>query len=142
MEGASYAMIRSAQEFLELDRSEEQAQYYRAAHDSAPIEVWNELIEKYPESRFSVAHNKTLPLEILRVLASDQDTRVRAMVAMRRKLDEPTQRLLAQDPDAGVRMCMARNKRATTVVLNLMLADPWDKIREVARERLRDDQGS
>jgi len=129
-------MIRSAQEFLELRFSDDPAKYQRAAHDEAPLAVWRELIESYPESRYWVAHNKTVPLEILRALALDGDVRVRGMVALRRKIDEPTQELLASDQDSGVRLSVARNKSATRRVLASMLTDEWDEIRNTARHRL------
>lgn len=83
-------MIRSADEFLALRYSDDKEQYDRAAHEEAPIEVWRELVDSYPESRFWVAHNKSVPLDILRMLATDIDPHVRGMVAGKRK---PTSRL-------------------------------------------------
>lgn len=83
-------MISSAQEFLGLRFSEDPELYNRAAHEEAPEDVWLELVEEYPESRFWVAQNKTVPLTVLKRLASDDDSRVRGMVAMKRKLDEHT----------------------------------------------------
>jgi len=130
-------MITSAAEFLDLRFSEDPSKHQRAAHEDAPLHVWHELVEAYPESRFWVAHNKSVPSEILRLLASDEDARIRAMVAMKRKLDEATQEILARDPDSGVRMSIARNERATERVLRSMLADPWDEIRKVVKDRLQ-----
>jgi hypothetical protein len=129
-------MISSAEEFVELRSSESPEEYGRAAREEAPAEVWREVIEKYPEFRYWVAHNKSVPLDILKILAGDQDVRVRDCVAGKRKLDEATQEQLAKDPDSGVRMRIARNKKASERVLALLLEDPWDEIRKVARERL------
>lgn len=129
-------MISSAEEFVALRSSEKPEEYHRAAWEEAPSEVWHEVIEKYPDYRIWVAHNKSVPIDILRTLADDHDARVRSFVASRRKLDEATQEKLAKDPDSGVRMCLASNKKATERVLALLLDDPWDEIRKVARDRL------
>lgn len=129
-------MISSAEEFLGLRFSEDPELYNRAAHEEAPDEVWLELIEEYPESRFWVAQNKTVPLTVLKRLASDDDSRVRGVVAMKRKLDEDTFRQLATDADSGVRMSIATNAKTPVAVLRSMLTDPWDEIPAVVRRRL------
>ena len=129
-------MITSAREFLELRSSEDPDSYRRAASEPAPPDVWQELIAEHPPSRFWVAHNKTVPLAVLRQLAGDEDPRVRTMVAMKRKLDEETFRALAVDLDAGVRMMVARNAKTPVAVLQALLADSWPAISELARDRL------
>jgi hypothetical protein len=43
--------------------------------------VWLGVIRDYPDMRFWVAQNKTVPVSILGVLAADDDQRVRSMVA-------------------------------------------------------------
>lgn len=129
-------MISSAEEFVALRSSENPEEYHRAAWEEAPDEVWHEVIERYPDYRVWVAHNKSVPIEILRILADDHDARVRSFVASRRKLDEETQEKLARDPESGVRMRVAYNKKASERVLALLLDDPWDEIRKVARDRL------
>jgi hypothetical protein len=136
VEGSEQAVISSAQEFLELRFSEDPELYRRAANEAAPDEVWLELVEQHPGSRFWVAQNKTVPLAVLKRLAADEDSRVRGMVAMKRKLDEETFRLLAADPDAGVRMSIARNAKTPAAVLKTMLNDPWDEVPAVVRQRL------
>jgi hypothetical protein len=75
-------MIMSAQEFVELRTSVRQEDYLRAATDSAAPEVWVDVIQRFPEMKVWVAHNKTVPLEVLRLLASDSYPRVRFAVAM------------------------------------------------------------
>lgn len=55
-------MIASAEEFVELRRSERQEEYSRVAQDSAPREVWLEVIQRFPDMRFWVAQNKTVPV--------------------------------------------------------------------------------
>lgn len=73
-------MIESAEEFVRLRSSEVPEEYRRAAHDQADESTWRDLIERFPEMRFWVAQNKTVPLSILEVLRHDPDERVRSMV--------------------------------------------------------------
>jgi len=129
-------MISSAREFLELRFSEDPELYRRAANEEAPDEVWLELIEEHPRSRFWVAQNKTVPLTILKRLAADEDPQVRGMVAMKRKLDEETFRRLAADADASVRMRIAGNAKTPATILEAMLADSWEEIPALVRQRL------
>ena len=83
-----------------------------------------------------VAHNKTVPHEILVDLAGDPDSRVRSMVASKRKLAPELQMQLGMDPDDSVRACIAYNPRATRAALEGLVADPWPEVAELARARL------
>ena len=73
-------MIESADEFRRLRESENREEYLRAAHDEAPVEVWMEVIRRWPDMRFWVAQNKTVPVSVLQVLVNDPDENVRDMV--------------------------------------------------------------
>jgi hypothetical protein len=73
------AMIRSAAEFVRLRTSEVPTLYRKAAHETAPEEVWLEVIKKYPKMKPWVIHNKTIPHSILCLLADDEDTDVSRM---------------------------------------------------------------
>jgi hypothetical protein len=73
-------MIESADEFRRLRKSADPEEYLRAAHDEAPVEVWMEVISRWPDMRFWVAQNKKVPLSILEVLENDSDPHVRDMV--------------------------------------------------------------
>jgi hypothetical protein len=57
-----------------------------------------------------VAHNKTVPTEILEILARDPDPSVRSAVAMKNKLTPELFVLLANDEDFRVRQRIAYNK--------------------------------
>ena len=73
-------MIESPEEFLRLRGSDDPDEYQRAAHEEATLQTWVEVIERYPDMRFWVAQNKTVPLAVLEVLRRDTDERVRSMV--------------------------------------------------------------
>ncbi|MFC9682731.1 hypothetical protein [Streptomyces sp. NPDC056948] len=129
-------MIESAEEFIRLRFSDAPEEYGRASSEPAAPDVWREVIERHPEARFWVAHNKTVPLEILQVLANDSDPRVRSMVASKRKLTPDLLTTLAADPDESVRLAVARHKSVPRNVLQQLRTDIWEEVREVARDRL------
>jgi hypothetical protein len=77
-------MIESADEFLRLRTSEDPAEYNRAAAEAATEQTWLDAIERFPEMRFWVAQNETVPLSVLEILRHDSDERVRHMVTSKR----------------------------------------------------------
>ena len=42
-------MITSAEQFVYLRESEDRSEYHRAAHEEAPLDVWLDVITRYPE---------------------------------------------------------------------------------------------
>jgi hypothetical protein len=129
-------MITSAQEFVELRTSVRQEDYLRAATDSAAPEVWVDVIQGFPEMKVWVAHNKTVPLEVLRLLASDSDPRVRFAVAMKNKLPNDLMVQLGRDTDASVRQRVACNKNAGVEILEELAQDQSELVSASARARL------
>jgi hypothetical protein len=73
-------MIESADEFVRLRTSANPAEHRRAAHDQAAERTWRDVIARFPEMRFWVAQNKTVPPSVLEGLRNDPDERVRSMV--------------------------------------------------------------
>lgn len=88
-------MIESASEFVRLRTSENPAEYHRGAHDVAPDEVWAEVITSYPEMAKWVAHNKTISVCIMEILADSPDDDARFMLARKRKCPHHLLRHLA-----------------------------------------------
>lgn len=129
-------MISTAVEFVQLRTSERPEEYLRAASEPAHISVWLEIIDRYPDMRTWVAQNKTVPLEILNVLAHDADPAVRLAVAMKNKLSDELFLLLAQDTDDGVRQRVSYNKNAPPSVLEVLARDTNQLVSEPASARL------
>lgn len=96
-------MIESAEEFVRLRTSSLPEEYLRAAEEEATTNVWIDVIQRYPGMRSWVAHNKSVPIEVLALLAVDPDPDVRSVVADRRKLTPELFRQLSADPDEAVR---------------------------------------
>ena len=129
-------MITSAEEFVFLREHEDPESYRRAATEDAPEAVWEAVIETYPEMRFWVIHNKTVPLTILKRLARDSAVCIRAAVADKRKLDRELFDLLSKDVDESVRQRIAYNKKTPLDVLEQLSTDTSDLVASVAKDRL------
>ena len=129
-------MIDSAAEFVRLRQSEIPEEYMRAANEEASHAVWVEVVDNYPDMRQWVAHNKTVPLSVLEVLAADPQSTVRHTVAMKRKLSPELFEALAKDPDETVRAAVARNPKAPMDVLSRLCRDAVALVSSAARSRV------
>jgi hypothetical protein len=129
-------VIQSADEFVRLRRSEDPTDCQRAANDEAPVDVWLAIVQRFPDLREWVAHNKTVPLSVLEQLATDHNPSVRATVASKRKLSLELQMLLANDQDSSVRERLACNVKCEAKVLRGLATDPEAFVREAATKRL------
>lgn len=120
-------MIPSAEEFIRLRQSDDKNECDRASHDSAEIQVWLDVIEKYPDYKSWVIHNKTIQLEILELLCSDTDPEVRAAVARKRKINDIIFAVLSVDPDENVRYALLCNTKLTPNKISQINVDdsPW-----------------
>ncbi|QGW83192.1 hypothetical protein [Variovorax paradoxus] len=128
-------MISSASEFAQLRSSQLKEEYDRAAHEEASLEVWKDVIENYPELRKWVAHNKTVPLEILQELCKFE-VEVRFFVASKRKLSQELFELLSVDPDSTVRQQIAANKKTPLDILEKLSTDKDEDVVRVAKFNL------
>ena len=130
-------MIESAEEFKRLRECELMDEYTRAAHEEAPVEIWEDVLENYPEMAFWVAQNKTVQVATLKRLAVHNDPKVRDMVARKRKIPESLMLDLAKDENESVRHTLANNGKVTEKVLKVLINDSWEVVRERASEKLR-----
>jgi hypothetical protein len=119
-------MIETADEFVRLRTSDDPEEYNRASHDSALLPVWLEVIERFPEMRQWVAHNKTIPKEVYSALSKDEDENVRVILAMKRKCPVPVLQVLSEDRNESVRNAVARNKKTPSEILAKLAHDEWD----------------
>ena len=129
-------MINSAKEFVDLRTSDRPEQYLRAANEPAPLEIWHELVEKYPEMKVWVARNKTVPMQILEQLAGDPESDVRFAVATKNKLSRKLMLMLARDTEPSVRVRIVYNKNASDEILRELALDTELSVSEAARHQL------
>ena len=130
-------MIESSDEFVCLRKSSDPAEYLRAAEESAPLHVWLDVLKVFPDMKVWVAHNKTVPLDILRILAIDSDRDVRSAVAEKRKLDADLFQQLGSDSDEVVRQRVAYNKKTPDDLLVRLAEDACELVRDAAKARLK-----
>jgi hypothetical protein len=128
--------ITSSEEFVRLRLSDDPADYRRASNEDAPMEVWEAVIATRPDMKPWVIHNKTVPLEMLRGLASDADTEVRCAVAGKRKLDRELFNALAADPEPEVRHRVAWNAKVPVDLLLALTRDENAWVAAAAHHRL------
>lgn len=119
-----------------MRNSESPEEYSRAANEEAPIEIWHEILEKFPNMKTWVIHNKTVPEEILRLLSNDSDSSVRRRVADKIKCPADVLAKLAKDSDEAVRLRVAYNPKVTREILERLTTDSWDEIVRVSKGRL------
>ncbi|RRV05653.1 hypothetical protein EGJ27_17735 [Pseudomonas sp. v388] len=129
-------MINSAEEFVLLRSSEIKIEYDQSTHDEAPICVWLDVIKRYPEYRTWVAHNKTVPIEVLEVLCGF-DEKIRRDVARKRKLSLALFERLANDPSSTVRVAVAVNKKTPLHLLEKLIHDNEAHVAEIARRHYK-----
>ncbi len=106
-------MINSALEFITLRQSDNKDEQDRASNENADISVWLDIISNYPEFKTWVIHNKTVPVEILEILCTDEDSNIRSDVARKRKLNDKIFNLLSIDLDENVRYALMCNTKLT-----------------------------
>lgn len=128
-------MINSAEEFVALRDSLVKEQYDRASNEEASVSVWMDVIKRFPEHRKWVAHNKTVPLEILDELCRF-DVEVRRSVSVKRKLSPELFELLSRDPDPMVRQGIASNRKAPVSILRDLAHDRDEDVSRVAKYNL------
>ena len=131
-------MIESAEEFVRLRESEIEEEYERAATDELPLNVCLDIIARFPHKKQWVVINKTVPIEILELLADDEDENVRFEVASKRKLTRDLFLKLSKDPDATVRGRIVFNAKTPIDILRGMYPDSWDHLNEPLRKRIED----
>jgi hypothetical protein len=125
-------MISNPDEFVRLRTSTLPEEYMRAVEEEATIETWLTTIDKFPDMKKWVAMNKTIQLEILKILAQDSDSEVRSVVAEKRKLDRALFEELSRDIDEVVRKRVAYNKKVPSDILERLKNDSSQLVRDAA----------
>lgn len=131
-------MIKSADEFIRLRTSEIKGEYDRSAHDTAEMSTWIEVIEKYPDYKKWVIHNKTVPVEILERLTLDKDPKIRSAVARKRKITDKIFLLLSRDNDENVRYALMCNTNLTVDKLKQIETTDSDWLVKQLREKIKE----
>jgi hypothetical protein len=74
-------IIESAEDFVRLQSSKISEDYLLASSGEASNEVWLDVVTRFPDYTRWVAHNKSISVDIIRLLASHKDDSVRSFIA-------------------------------------------------------------
>jgi hypothetical protein len=129
-------MISSKEEFFDLLENEPRDVRRRAVHDEAPTDLWLDIVRNHPDARRSVAWNKTIPNEIMEILARDSDWHVRCDIAQKRKASTAVLEELSSDSAPVVRATVASNPRTPEALLRRLLNDSEPSVRTAAAHNL------
>lgn len=91
------------------------------------------MIERFPDHRRWVAHNKTVPVEILEELCGF-DADVRFFVACKRKLSHTLFENLSKDVDTNIRVAISVNKKTPMDILERLIQDANEEVACAARD--------
>jgi hypothetical protein len=125
--------METVQEYVQLVNDD----FKKARAVIKEAEFWIGVLKNAPDLKFEVVLNKSLPGDILSMLAKDEDDRIRSFVAMKRSLPHEVFHWLSCDENESVRMAIARNPKTPADILEKMKNDSWSEIRNVITERLR-----
>jgi len=129
-------VIGTVGEFIQFASSEVDVERRRAALEDAPLDVWMNLVTHHPKYRFAVAQNKTIPDEVIRLLAGDSDWRVRQCVASKRRCPPDVLALLATDENESIASTVASHPNTPPEALLMLANHSWGAIREKVAQRL------
>jgi HEAT repeat protein len=129
-------MIETVAEFVRLVESGDSAERKRSAWEDAPTSVWLELVNDHSTMRFWVANNRTVPNEVLRILAHDTDWRVRNRVASKASCPEDILELLSSDDHDSVVSSVAGHPHTSSDALRRLATHEWEQVRAKAIRQL------
>ncbi|RZK18555.1 MAG: hypothetical protein EOO56_15815 [Hymenobacter sp.] len=129
-------MINSAEEFIRLRISDVETEYYRVSHDDAADATWLEIIQRFPDYKAWVIHNKTVPLTILEILSLDDDAQVRAAVARKRKINNEIFRRLSVDTADSVRGALLANTNLSRTMKMQVSTEGSEWLKKPLQEQL------
>ncbi|WP_157632081.1 hypothetical protein [Variovorax sp. CF313] len=129
-------MIETAQEFVFLCCSKNDSDIARSLSEEASLDVWKDLIFNFKSHQIDVAQNRTIPSEVMRILAAQGDEVVRSILAEKRRLPPDLFDLLSKDPSSLVRKKVAANKKTSIDIVRGLVDDVDEEVARVAEFQL------
>jgi hypothetical protein len=129
-------LIHQASEFITALEASDATENNLIRFGKASTQTWLEIIRHSEDAAVWVALNKTIPLEMLEVLAKHSSARVRRFAADKNRITPELIALLATDSDPSVRLRIANHKKTSAEILRRLLRDDWDQVVEIAQQRL------
>lgn len=130
----SVGELTSAEEFERLLESDESKDRELARFGAGSSTFWIDVIAQRPHLKVWVVRNKLVPLEVLEVLASDDDDSVRSEVASKRRLSRQLLERLSRDTSESVRARIAHNSKTPRDILEWLCSDSSELVRIAAQK--------
>ena len=130
-------MIKSPEEFRKLRLSDNLEEQSRSVLEPAELQTWFKVIEKYPDLKKWVAHNKTIQIEVLEHLAKDKDVGVRCVVARKRKINHQIFDSLKADKDETVRHALICNTKLPIDLKKQIKVDDSEWLKEELNGKIK-----
>ena len=129
-------LIHNASEFIDTLENPESSDHALIRFGMASTTTWLEIIQHSEDAAVWVALNKTIPVEVIEVLAQHSSARVRRFAAAKNRITPELILLLSTDSDPSVRLRIAIHKKTGAEILRQLLRDDWEQVVETARKRL------
>ncbi len=129
-------MIKTAEEFIHLRKSQKPEEYNRANDEFIPDDVCHEVIKRKPEMKKYIAGNSSISIKMIIYLAEDESDSIRWRIAQKPNLTRELFEKFANDPDESVRHRIAVNPNTPLDILEKLTHDEWDVCAEDAKEIL------
>ena len=129
-------LIHNASEFIDALENPESTDHSLIRFGTASIETWLEIVRHSEDAAVWVALNKTIPVEVIEVLANHASARVRRFAADKNRITPELIVLLSTDSDPSVRLRIANHKKTGAEILRQLLRDDWVEVVATARKRL------
>ncbi|HEX6445443.1 MAG TPA: hypothetical protein VF053_10170 [Streptosporangiales bacterium] len=110
-----------------------QEEFQQARWAELPVEVWFELIERFPEHRLIIQDQKRVPVDVLEALADDPAVQVREAVAEKKQLPLHLYDKLARDPHHQVREGIAAKVDRAPWLRERLANDPSYMVRRIVQ---------
>lgn len=136
-------LIRSADDLVHFyTGGGTQEEFQQARWAELPVELWLDLIDRFPEHRLIVQDQKRVPVEVLEALADDPAVQVREAVAEKKHLPLHLYEKFARDPHHQVREGIAVKVDRAPWLRERLANDPSYMVRRIVQhERYEKESG-
>ena len=134
-------MINSSEEFNRLCMSQLEEDVGRSMQDSAAPEIWEEILEKFPQRIIDVAQNRTIQESIMYAIVGSGNETAKSIIAEKRRLPLELFSVLGRDASEVVRRKIAANQKTPIETLEGLAKDLILDVAQVAQYNLEKRRG-
>lgn len=134
-------MIKSADDLVHFyTGGGTQEEFQKARWAELPVDIWLDLIARFPEHRLIVHDQKRVPVEVLEALADDPSVQVREAVSGKKHLPLHLYEKFAKDPHPEVRGGIAAKIDRAPWLRERLANDPSYWVRRIVQRKAYEDK--